>query len=63
LVAAALTLINPGLVTDVVGLSLGLLALFLNSRERSDAWDEENDEPRISLSQTLKAEAAQRAKR
>ncbi|HEY9022152.1 MAG: TRAP transporter permease [Paracoccaceae bacterium] len=63
LVAAALTLINPGLVTDVIGLSLGLLALFLNSRERSDAWDEENNEPRVSLNETLRAEAAQRAKR
>ncbi len=61
--AAALTLINPGLVTDVIGLSLGLLALFLNSRERSDAWDEENNEPRVSLNETLRAEAAQRAKR
>ena len=63
LVAAALTLINPGLVTDLIGLSLGALALFLNSRERSDAWDEENDEPRVSLKETLKAEAANRAKR
>ena len=63
LVAAALTLINPGIVTDTIGLSLGVLALFLNSRERSDAWDEENNEPKVSLSETLKVEAAQRAKR
>ncbi|MDP5350305.1 MAG: hypothetical protein NWQ32_18245, partial [Paracoccaceae bacterium] len=63
LVAAALTLINPGLLTDAIGLALALLALLINSRERSDAWDEEADAPRVSLSETLKAEAAQRAKR
>jgi len=61
LVAAALTLINPGIITDTVGLSLGILALFLNSRERSDAWDEEKGEPKIKLADTLKAEAAARA--
>lgn len=49
LIAAALTLINPGLVTDAIGLSLALLALFLNSRERSDAWDEETDAPRVKV--------------
>ena len=61
--AAALTLINPGLMTDAIGLALALLALLINARERSDAWDGDADAPRVSLSETLKAEAAQRAKR
>ena len=34
LVAGALTLINPGLLSDVAGLGVGLIATFLNSRER-----------------------------
>jgi TRAP-type uncharacterized transport system fused permease subunit len=55
LIAAALTLINPGLLTDAIGLSLALLALFLNSRERSDAWDEETDAPRVKVPDTRSA--------
>ncbi|MDX5402906.1 MAG: TRAP transporter permease [Rhodobacterales bacterium] len=57
LIAAALTLINPGLLTDAIGLSLALLALFLNARERSDAWDEETDAPRIKTQDSSKPEA------
>ncbi len=40
LIAAALTLINPGLYTDFAGLSLGLIATLLNRREKVEVVPE-----------------------
>lgn len=40
LIAAALTLINPGLYSDLIGLGLGLLGAFLNTRQQIEVMPE-----------------------